>query len=171
LTFRDRGLLLRANPQYCGSRVGREPLGLVIKQGRPCLLIVTGGHALEIEPGDQFLNAAGPPPALGELYPSATRERLMSLLTIPGFSSLALRLGALKAMAKDALRHTPYTQLAKLTGQPAMSLPLHITPGGLPIGVQMIGAIGDECRLFSLAAQIEAEVRWQQHLPRWYREN
>ncbi|QJQ95222.1 MULTISPECIES: amidase [Halomonadaceae] len=109
---------------------------------------------------------AGPPPVRGELYPSAMRERMMSLLAIPGLPSLALRLGALKSLAREALRHTPYTQLANLTGQPAMSLPLHVTPDGLPVGVQVIGAMGDERTLLQLAAQVEAEVRWEQRLPR-----
>ena len=72
----------------------------------------------------------------------------------------------LKRLAADSLRMTPYTQLANLTGQPAMSLPLHVTPEGLPVGVQVIGPMGDEKRLLALAAQLEAEVDWARHLPR-----
>lgn len=90
----------------------------------------------------------------------------MSLLAIPGLPRLALKAGMLKHLARDALARTPFTQLANLTGQPAMSLPLHVTPEGLPVGVQVIGAMGDEHRLLALAAQVEAEVRWGRHLPR-----
>ncbi|RDB43832.1 amidase [Halomonas sp. DQ26W] len=110
--------------------------------------------------------AAAPAPRLGELYPPPARERLMSLLAIPGIARLALKAGMLKRLARDALARTPYTQLANLTGQPAMSLPLHVTPEGLPVGVQVVGAMGDERRLLALAAQVEAEVQWQRHLPR-----
>ncbi|MGJ7457991.1 amidase [Halomonas sp. RA08-2] len=110
--------------------------------------------------------AATPAPRIGELYPTPARERLMALLAIPGASPLALKAGMLKRLAADSLRLTPFTQLANLTGQPAMSLPLHITPEGLPVGVQVLGPMGDERRLLALAAQVEAEVDWGRHLPR-----
>jgi amidase len=110
--------------------------------------------------------AATPAPRLGELYPDAARERLMGLLAIPGLPSLALRLGMLERLARDSLRDTPFTQLANLTGQPAMSLPLHITPEGLPVGVQILGAMGDDRLLLALAAELEALNQWGRHLPR-----
>lgn len=110
--------------------------------------------------------AATPAPRRGTLYPSAARERLMALLAIPGAAHLALKAGLLKRLAADSLRLTPFTQLANLTGQPAMSLPLHVTPEGLPVGVQAIGPMGDERRLLALAAQLEAEADWARHLPR-----
>ena len=36
----------------------------------------------------------------------------------------------------------PYTAQVNMTGQPAISLPLHWTPGGLPVGVQLVAEIG-----------------------------
>lgn len=108
---------------------------------------------------------AGPPPRIGELYPTPTRERLMSLLAVPGMSSLALGAGLLGQLARDALRYSPYTQLANLTGQPAMSLPLHVTADGLPVGVQCVGAIGNDRGLLQLAAQVEEAYPWQARLP------
>jgi amidase len=109
---------------------------------------------------------AAPPPRLGELYPSPAHEWVMSLLAVPGLSALALKAGMLRHLARDALSRTPFTQLANLTGQPAMSLPLHVTADGLPVGVQVVGAMGDERRLLGLAAQVEADAGWGQHLPR-----
>jgi amidase len=47
-----------------------------------------------------------------------------------------------------------------------MSLPLHITPQGLPVGVQVLGAMGEERLLLSLAAEVEAASQWGRHLPR-----
>lgn len=89
----------------------------------------------------------------------------MGLLALPGLPALALKAGMLGRFASDALRVTPYTQLANLTGQPAMSLPLHLTPDGLPVGVQVLAANGGEMMLLSLAAEIEAATPWAQAAP------
>jgi amidase len=49
----------------------------------------------------------------------------------------------------------PFTPLFNATGQPAMSLPLAQSRGGLPIGIQCVARYGDEATLFRLAAQLE----------------
>ncbi|WP_206023742.1 amidase [Saccharibacillus alkalitolerans] len=59
-----------------------------------------------------------------------------------------------------SLTYTPFTQLANLTGQPATSLPLHLTEDGLPLGVQMIAAKGREDLLLRMAAQLEQSELW-----------
>lgn len=59
-----------------------------------------------------------------------------------------------------SLTYTPFTQLANLTGQPAMSLPVHISEEGLPIGVQVMANKGLEEQLFKLAYQIEQSDLW-----------
>jgi amidase len=59
----------------------------------------------------------------------------------------------------------PFTQMANLTGQPAISLPLHWNPEGLPIGVQLVGRFGDEAGLLALAAQLEAAAPWASRHP------
>ena len=60
---------------------------------------------------------------------------------------------------------TPFTAIANLTGQPAMSLPLHWKETGLPIGVQAIGPPAGDALLLSLAAQIEAARPWRDRRP------
>ena len=39
-------------------------------------------------------------------------------------------------------------------GQPAVSLPLHVSGDGLPIGIQLVAAYGDEATLIRLATQL-----------------
>ena len=47
-----------------------------------------------------------------------------------------------------------------MTGQPGISLPLHWSGSGLPIGVQFVGRFGDEETLLSLAGQLEQAAPW-----------
>ncbi|MGH3127011.1 MAG: amidase [Gaiellaceae bacterium] len=60
---------------------------------------------------------------------------------------------------------TPFTAVANLTGQPAMSIPLHWSDDGLPIGVQAIGPPAGDALLLQLAAQIEAMRPWADRRP------
>ncbi|MEZ5115731.1 MAG: amidase [Candidatus Nanopelagicales bacterium] len=62
-------------------------------------------------------------------------------------------------------RYTPFTSVYNVTGQPAVSLPLHWTADGLPIGVQLVGRPYDEPTLISLAAQLEAARPWHDRRP------
>jgi amidase len=55
---------------------------------------------------------------------------------------------------------TPFTALFNLTGQPAMSLPLHWSADGLPIGIQLVGRPYDELTLIALGAQLEQARPW-----------
>ena len=56
----------------------------------------------------------------------------------------------------------PFTPLFNVTGHPAMSVPLHQSNTGLPIGVQCIGHRGAEATLLQLAAQLEQTKPWPQ---------
>ncbi len=58
-----------------------------------------------------------------------------------------------------------HTALFNITGQPAISLPLHQTSDGLPIGVQFAARFGDEATLFRLAGQLEQVRPWIDRKP------
>jgi amidase len=60
---------------------------------------------------------------------------------------------------------TPFTAIANLTGLPAISLPLHWSAKGLPIGVQAIGPPAGDAVLLRLAAQLEAARPWAERRP------
>ncbi len=59
----------------------------------------------------------------------------------------------------------PFTGAFNATGQPAMSVPLHWTPGGLPVGVQLVGRFADDTTLLQLAAQLEQAAPWFHRVP------
>jgi amidase len=58
------------------------------------------------------------------------------------------------------VRYAAFPALSNVTGQPAVSLPLHWTAGGLPVGTMLAGRPADEATLISLSAQLEEARPW-----------
>jgi len=79
------------------------------------------------------------------------KERVGKLLKVSGM---------LDQIIADNLGWVPYTQLANLTGRPTISLPLHWTATGLPLGVRFVGRLGADGALLQLAAQLEQARPW-----------
>jgi amidase len=63
---------------------------------------------------------------------------------------------------------TPWTSAWNVTGMPAVSLPLHRTPEGLPVGVMLAARPVEEDVLLAVSAQVEAAAPWaDRHPPGW----
>ncbi|TAA73342.1 amidase [Planococcus salinarum] len=102
---------------------------------------------------------AYPAPKVGELTHS--KESQAELLSnMERATTMAAQQELIYNMFLPSLAYTPYTQLANLTGQPAVSIPVHVTESGLPLGVQVMAGKGQEHLLLQLARQIEQTDLW-----------
>jgi len=87
------------------------------------------------------LSSAAPP--LGEVGPSVPFDTLIARLR----------------------EYVGYTPLHNIAGAPAMSVPLHWTAEGLPVGTMVSARAGQERMLFELAYELEAAQPWAQRVP------
>jgi len=85
-----------------------------------------------------------PPPLLGEFVATSDTVR---------------------TVAKRVYELMQFTPQFNITGQPAISLPLHWNAAGLPIGVQLVSAFGREDLLVQVAAQLEQAKPWKDKWP------
>ena len=103
---------------------------------------------------------AQPPARIGELVPKPAEMTLMKIVNTFNLGKLLRASGITDKLATESLSRTPFTQLVNLTGLPAMSVPLHWTPDGLPLGTHFIAPHGGETLLFQVAAQLEQARPW-----------
>ena len=88
------------------------------------------------------------------------------LLLTPTITEPPPPLGSFRGTANPrATQLVPFTLPFNVTGQPAISLPLHWNDDGLPIGVQLVAAYGREDVLLRVAAQLEAAQPWTHRRP------
>jgi amidase len=92
------------------------------------------------------------------------------LLVTPTLGSPPPRLGWFTedgpATERQRIRqYCPYTAAFNITGQPAMSVPLHWTAEGLPVGVHIVAPYGREDLLIRVASQLEQAAPWADRRP------
>lgn len=108
---------------------------------------------------------ATPPPAVGEIGPSAGETLQLRVLGALGSGRLIEAAGLIDQGAKTALDFIPWTPVYNVSGHPAMSVPLFWNDHGLPVGVHLVARFGDEATLFRLAGQLERARPWFDRLP------
>lgn len=103
---------------------------------------------------------------------SGLLERDVDLLLTPTVGEPPPALGTYDDSGSDPLaairRAWPtaaFTGLFNATGHPAISIPLHWTDAGLPLGVQLVAAHGREDLLIRVAAQLESSRPWAHRRP------
>jgi amidase len=108
---------------------------------------------------------AAPPALTGALQPSRLETRLMRIINALGAGWLLKSRGLINPLVDKTFDYMPFTPLFNITGQPAMSTPLHWNAAGLPVGVQFAARFGDEATLFRLAGQLEQAAPWIDRMP------
>ena len=97
----------------------------------------------------------------------------IDVLVTPTLALRPVEIGALRPkegeqplqMLLNAGAFVPFTPVWNVTGQPAVSLPLHQSKDGLPVGVQFVGPPAGEELLISLSAQLEEARPWADRRP------
>ncbi|MEU8569751.1 amidase [Streptomyces pathocidini] len=123
--------------------------------------------------GQRFAEAMYAFRALGQMIADAlqTPGTGYDVILTPTLAQPPAMVGALRRDADPAAEftalaaYTPFTPIYNATGQPAVSLPLHWTERGLPIGVMLGGRYGAEAELLSLSAQLEEARPWASRRP------
>jgi amidase len=124
-----------------------------------------GWHDVQLAMGDLLsqydvmLSPTVPTPAVPHgLLPNTRIEEMMMVASHRlNIGKLLFRAGLVEKMAGPVLGKMGFTIMGNITGLPGMSVPLHASRNGLPIGMQFTGRMADEETLFSLAGQLERE--------------
>jgi len=101
-----------------------------------------------------------PPIVIGTFQNTASEQRLLKLVDSLGGLKYLKGSKTVTDLAERSLGYISFAVITNITGQPSMSVPLHWSPDGLPIGVMFAAKLGDEATLFRLAGQLEQAKPW-----------
>jgi amidase len=90
---------------------------------------------------------------------------LLKFMIVTGLAKKAINKNTLEILIDKLLYHMPFTPIANITGQPAMSVPLYWDQNGLPHGAHFMAEVGNDKILFMLAKQLESEHPWRNKIP------
>ncbi|MEU3611778.1 amidase [Streptomyces sp. NPDC006872] len=126
------------------ARLGRLLGGVPLRAARRAEAVLHRRIGRFLETYDVVLapTTAAPPPRVG------------AMLHLSGFATDRAMIAA-----------CPYAWPWNVLGWPGVNVPAGFTPGGLPVGAQLLGPANSEPLLISLAAQLEAELRWHESWP------
>ncbi len=108
---------------------------------------------------------ASPPVKIGALMPKPAEQAALKILGRLDAGWVLKAAGLLESLSQETFSFIPWTPVFNVTGQPAMSVPLHWTNEGLPVGMHFVGKFGDEATLFSLAGALEQAQPWAGRIP------
>jgi len=126
------------------ARLGRLLGGVPLRAARRAEAVLQRRIGTFFESYDVVLapTTAAPPPRIG------------AMLALSGFATDRAMIAA-----------CPYAWPWNVLGWPGVNVPAGFVNGGLPVGAQLLGPAGSEPLLISLAAQLEAELRWHEAWP------
>lgn len=108
---------------------------------------------------------AEPPVLTGSLQLQGAQAIAVKLFGRLNAGWVLATFGGVESAAQDVFSFVPTTPLANISGQPAMSVPLHWNDAHLPVGMQFIARYTDEASLFRLAGQLEQAKPWRDRIP------
>jgi len=157
--------------RLCLRELGRM-LGRAVRESdvEPYLWTLADPHGPSVLPED-YLEAAASQQAWA-VRVAAWFAGGFDLLVTPTVPEPPPLLADLDGRAHDPITllsrmapHLAFTEAFNVTGSPAISLPLHETADGLPLGVQLVARVGREDLLLRVASQLEAAAPWAGRRP------